>query len=722
MKQVNLIKLFVVALLCVAGVSRAQYIAYPLAFGPHTLSGSATMSSSNFYKDYVGVRFEVTAPASIAGEKVYTTANDGSGAAGAWGSTVTSPLVNVPIFMDSTSDSFGIETNSAALSAGDVTSINATGTNPHKILVVWRGPLGSGAIDFACKAMNGQWANASAVVIINEYPGQGPVGMGEGTTCTPTTIPVFMIGNLDGIAISAAYRAGIPVTMTITPWGANAVHDLGIIPGGGAGWHAYAYPSNQVSANEALKQVDGAFVANFGTASASRTLSLPLTCSVYSNRWSLQLLFIQTLYTFSAATAGAATYPFPGNSLTDPDSILALFSTTEYSLTGSGNGRYDLTYNVSTSSWADDAPADNSYTYSWYTTDNIYSKGRYDFTNNKPVWANSEAFGNEGTEFLWGNMYFVGPTAGTAIQKIQYSLAQNSTSTTAGTVILNTASNNNNVFVFKWTDGTVGTGPDSLVQDGELSLVSSSVYTFDDLNDTSGALLQLTAHNPLNKNTIGNAAGDTTGVVLLDANSWYYVVVDVPPGGSSTGFFLGIDNVLDPLPRVYGRFHANGILDYNTFVAGDLTLQDGASVPTNPEFPIAAPQVSFVNAVDSFDFHGNVGLIPAIAMVVNNSPDTTHTTTTSHVGVNNVNKAPISLSLYPNPASDYLNVTVNLAQPASVVSYEIIDGVGRFVGRENHYNASERNLHNTYINFAGRSLLPGRECEWCFTDKAVYNS
>ncbi len=99
--------------------------------------------------------------------------------------------------MDSTVDSSGCGSFSPAAAA----SMNG------KIAVIWRGPL-SGPCDFGCKALNAQNAGAIAVVLINEYPGQGPVGMGASTTCTGITIPIFMIGNLDGIAISAQYRSG----------------------------------------------------------------------------------------------------------------------------------------------------------------------------------------------------------------------------------------------------------------------------------------------------------------------------------------------------------------------------------------------------------------------------------------------------------------------------------------------------------------------------------
>ena len=700
MKQLNAFKtLLIVAILGATYALNGQVISHPLAYGAYTLTGATTPTTSNWYKDYIGVRLEVTTPAVIAGSYTFTTANNGSGAAGEWGGVVTTPLVNIPIFMDSTSDSSG------CLAFGAAAAASMAG----KIAVIWRGPI-VGACDFGCKALHAQMAGAVACVLINEYPGQPPVGMGASTTCTGITIPVFMVGNLDGIAISGQYRAGVPVKMTITPWGAGLTNDLGIIPSGGAFWHDYAMPANQINhsgADRNLNQLDGAFIANFGTTNATN-VKLTGNLSFTPNGGSTSLIHSDSVI-FSATappihynssigsyTAPGATYPFA-----HLDSIIAMYAPAEYSIgTPSGPGRYDLTYNV-TSAVADDDPADNTLTYSFYATDSVYSKGRYDFVNNRPLHGQSEQFGGAGIEFVWGPMYYVGAKTGTAVEKIQYYLAQAGT-TPPSTVFLNNDLGGNLVFVYKWVDGAMGAAPDSLIENGELQLVSSSLYTFSAAeNDTSDALLEIKRSNWTGHPTTDhNYTCDANGIpatVVLDANSWYYVAVDVGTGPST---FLGIDDQLNPFPRIYGRAHTSNLIDYSSVENPDSLFSTATTppLPTQIEPPVPAGESNVVIDIDSFQLHNVRGLIPAVAMHVNNSPSPLPTVS----GVHNLNKVSIDMSVYPNPASEYLNVSVNLQQPAKSITYQVMDGLGRVAYKQVHYN-----VQNEVYTMPTNNLAPG---------------
>ena len=631
MKQINLFRnLLIAAFLCTAGFVNAQV--HPLAFGIGTYN-----TNPNWYADYVGLRLEVVSPSIIAGEKVYKAANSGLGAAGDWGGVVTVPIVNTPIFMDSTLDSSGCSAFSAAAAA----------TMNGKIAVIWRGPL-SGPCDFGCKAKNAQDAGAVAIVIINEYPGQGPVGMLASTTCLGITIPVFMIGNLDGIAISAQYRSGVPVTMTITPWGQNFHNDLGFVPGGTAGWHAYAVPSSQLAASgnpNPYNMLDGAFIANYGTHQATGVK-------------------LKSSLTFTPTSGVATPLHTSEVDLSTPftvaDSIYAMFNATEYALNQAGTGRYDLSYLIESDS-TDQAPADNSQTVSFYATDTVFSKGTYNFNTNQPSRTIYEAFGG-GVEFLWGPMYYVANS--TKVSGVQYSLAMNSTTT--GYPYLPTS---NNIFIFKWVDGSVGSAPDSLVEDGELQLVGSAVKTYDGFSDTSTALLFQQIYSDTGS---GNNGASSGGVLTLDANSWYYVCIDVP---AST--FLGCDGIVNPYPRVYGRYHANvgasgnHLLDYSGleilystggFMKDSLYYYAGQGVA-----PIPSGMTGYLNSIDSFVYSNMTGLIPAVALTTNNGP----------TSVKNVSTPLGSVSIFPNPAKEELNVAVTFEKMEPTVTYEIIDGLAR---------------------------------------------
>lgn len=638
----------------IAGISNAQI--HPLSFGV------GFNTKPNWYANYVGLRLEVVSPAAIAGNKVFTAANSGTGATGDWGGVVTTPLVNIPIIMDSTADSSGCTAFTISMAG--------------KIAVIWRGPL-SGPCDFGCKALHAQAAGAVAVVLVNEYPGQGPVGMGASTTCTGITIPVFMIGNLDGIAISSQYRSGVHVAMTITPWGQDLHNDLGFVPRGPAMWHSYAVPSNQLGTSgnpTAYNMLDGAFVANYGT-NPAHGVTLKTT----------------TLFT---PTGGSATSQHTSeidlpvafdNTNPASDSIWALFSTVEYPLSASGTGRFDIQYDIESDS-TDEFPADNNQTVSFYVTDTVYSKGTYNFTTKVPSSDLFESF-NSGNDFIWGPMYYVA-NAGTSIAGVQYSIAAQIANVDYPTI----DNGYNFIYVFKWND-TLGGAPDSILEDGELELVGSQQKNFGP-GDTSEAIMYSQI------STDGLPGGPQ---VPLEANSWYYVAIDVPSSSTGTNavLYLGCDGVNNPYPRVYGRYHAdsstvthNHIFDYSSLVIGDTT--SFFSTPMQGNQPIPAGMTALLGSIDSMVYSNVVGLIPSVALTVNNHPN----------AVKAVSKPLAEVSLFPNPAHGQLNVTADFGQVENTVTYEIIDGLARFVRKDVHNGVqNDKYTVNTESLAAGNYFL-----------------
>jgi len=627
MKQIITLKNLLLAT-CIAGASVANGQIHPLAFGEFPY-GTGT-SDPNWYKDYVGLRFVVNSPAAVAGDKVYT--HPGTGTT-PWGATVVTPIVNEQIVMPPLG---GDTMAAAAFPAGSMAG---------KIGYVYRG----GGVEFVCKAQRCQDAGAIACVIVNNVTG-GPIGMGAGTICPSTsiTIPVFMISKEDGDQITAMYRANDTARITITNWGLGLGNDVGFVPGGGASWHNYAIPSNQLGASGnpfEYKMVDGAFIANYGTNDLSN-ITLNSTLSFTPTGGSPA-----TQHTSSVALAA-----FPSL-----DSIYAMFSPTsagEYDLSASGTGRFDIKYEVSSPDFADDNPSDNSITNSFYVTDSLYSKARYDFTTNNPVKTIGFSF-NSGGDFVWGPMYYV-KTGGTSISRVQYSL-----STNAGGV-LGTPSN---IFLFKWVDGSNTLPQDSVLQNGELELVSLGIHTYDGVNDTSGA--------NLNFSEMGDLAGNPT-TILLEANTWYYLAVGVPGG-----HFLGADGIYNPYPRIYGRFQNNpAVLDYTSMV--NVSADDIAANPSSANLPTPGTFTSFVNTVDSFNFANIRGLIPAVAMIANNNP----VISVPGSPVVNNNK----VSVFPNPAKDQLNVSVSFENTSKTATYIILDGLGRFVSKEVHNNVQSENF------------------------------
>jgi len=143
--------LLIAVLLGFTGVATAQI--HPLSFGV------GYNTTPNWYANYVGMRFDVTAPAVIAGPKIYNAAYSGSSP---WGGQVVSPIVDVPVIMGTGSDTTGCTVFPAGYMNG-------------KIALEWRNHLSPTACEFGQRALNAQTAGAIAVVIINDEPGQGPV-------------------------------------------------------------------------------------------------------------------------------------------------------------------------------------------------------------------------------------------------------------------------------------------------------------------------------------------------------------------------------------------------------------------------------------------------------------------------------------------------------------------------------------------------------------------
>jgi hypothetical protein len=647
MKQLHSIKnLFVAALLGATATANAQ-TAHPLAFD------STARHNYNWYRNYVGTRLEVTTPSSVAGDKNYTTSYP------SWGGAITAPMVNLPVIMDYTDSSGCSPYTSTTYPAG------------RWIAMIWRGPL-SAPCEFGYKALQAQTAGAAACIIVNEYPGQGPVGMGPGASGASVTIPVFMIGNLDGIAISSAYHTASSspdsVRITITPWGLGNVNDLGIIPGGYSVWHDYAIPYWQLNGNNASPYtgINGAFVANFGSANASN-VKLTTSTSFTPTGGSATVLHRDT--------TSLASFPAL-------DSIWALFGP-QYNLPAlTGNGRYDINYNV-TSSIPDQYAGDNSLTYSFYTTDSLFCKSRYDFVNNHPI---ANEWFRYGLNYMWGVPYYIN-NGGIAIKNLQFTIAgSNDPLPTADPV---------NFYIFKWIGGTHDT---EYVKEEQMQLVGAGTKSFDGLHDSSYYYYTV---SPIVLDTV-NFTGSGNSV-RLDSSSWYIVAADVPYNGS-TQYYLGVDGVLNGYPREYGRAHFNNKLEFfNTVI--DTTQTDFRAFSTgfvlNP-YPYGGVSLD----VDSVVFKSQVGLIPAIAMNITKF-DTSSTPPPPPPpgGVHNVSSTD-RFELYPNPTSSDVTVALLVTSPVKVVSYTIINSVGRIVSRDTKYNVqNEKYTYSTKALPAGNYFM-----------------
>lgn len=604
-------KSLIVALLGAGFIANAQTDVHPLTFG--------NTAKPNYYKNFVGTRFTVTAPASVAGQKLFTVANNGSGTTGQWGAAVTGAL---------SGDVARYSSDLAFCNTGSV------GAFTGKIALIYRG-----GCEFGFKALAAQNNGAIAVIIVNNEEG-GPVGMGTGASGASVTKPVFMISKADGDAINAALAANQTVSMSITPWGFGNTNDLGILINGVSLWHSYSVPYHQLANDNgnpaAYKNHDAAFVANFGSADQSN---------------------VQLKSTLKFTTAEGATSTIHDNTVTIPsltaaDSIRAIFQNSSYDVHASGKGRFDMTYEVSNAT-TDEFAGDNTNTYSFFASDNVYSKSRYDFSKNEPF-ASAYYQLTGGSSFTWGPLYYVSK-GGWGAKQTQFSVSGGDPNTRilpAGTMLL---------YMFKWTDGLQTPQDnyllDSMVQNGELELVATAQATFDGVKDSSTQVFTI----PFQDINTGMDAE-----IPMEGDSWYWIAAETP--GT---LYLGVDGIQNYFPRSYVNYYKNEYqgMSYAPMWPGNVAdIQNNLRTLT-PPFPFDRYQV------DSVVYSNQAGgLVPSISIL----------TGLFKTGVQQTAAKPaFKVDVYPNPVVDQLTATVSFEKPTDVM-YNVIDGVGRHIARETH--------------------------------------
>jgi hypothetical protein len=313
---------------------------------------------------------------------------------------------------------------------------------------------------------------------------------------------------------------------------------------------------------------------------------------------------------------------------------------------------------------------DNTYTHSFYATDSVFSKGRYDFVNRRPV---ATAWYGPAAPYMWGVPYYVAK-GGDAVRDIQFSAS-------TGPGLINPAVPSVGFYIFKWVDGAPGGGPadlDSAIEGGELTLVGTGLYAFG-VDDSSFNFFNA---NVTNDTDLGDAAS-TGSQLMLDDNTWYFVCAEIT---GTTSCALGNDGIISALPRSYGLRHFNNISEiYNPIL--------GADEPTmraNPDVPFLSYTFGGGSYdVDSVVFNSQYGLVPALAMRV--KPAT--------AGVNQVASTQ-HVQLYPNPANDQLNVSLDLATAAKQISFTIVNASGQVVSNETRTNVQKEVISFSTSKFA----------------------
>jgi hypothetical protein len=604
-----------------------------------------------------GTRFVITAPTSISGVKKINYAT--------WGATATPTITNRII-------------EKAYDTLGAATLLNGTGPYPSltgKFALIYRG----GGFTFSQKVNYCIAAGASGVIIVNNVPGD-PVGMGATPAGSTVAVPVLMVSDIDGQAISDAIKTSAPntVRMTLGTWNTGGTHDLGVMTAYQAGPHALNIPLHQLTGSagtEAYKHYIGGAVANYGSMNET---GITVTDSVF--------------WTPKAGTAAYVTKnSYTVSSVSVADSIRFGFGTGTYELTPpTTTGKYEHKYSTAYG-FADDFPQDNKTVITQNVTDSIFCKGSYDFVNARP---NTSLGIRPGTAtpstFVMGNLFYV-KNGGYAARKVQFSLSHQTEPTlvTAVSVSAN---------IFKWVDG-VGGDKDSIMQSGELTGVGTAAKIFTTL-DSSGRTLTLQFldfNDPLKP----------VNVIVQD-NSWYYVAVEVP-----APLFIGVDEGLSFFTRGYAQWRNAGSIPGKLVneTATGLAVSDNSTFFGNP-LNDAAPYPFSGNAyyIDSA-FYDRFNEISSVALLMSSYKPT--------LSINNLASANNfgSSSVYPNPATKgSITVDVALAQKSKNVVYRITDVLGKTIYSELHNDVQNEKFEINTANFAS-----GNYYLMIITDNALDN-
>lgn len=580
---------------------------------------AANTANNNFYIDYVSGRVTITSPASIAGPVSHTISNNGKSTT-PWGGAIkdlTNPIVDIDIIKADPYDACGALVNASAMAG--------------KIALIKRGTC-----EFGAKALNAQNAGAIAVIIVNHSPGPA-VGMGAGAQGANVTIPVIMVSDVDGAAIESAISGG-GAKMSMSVWSNGFNNDIGFVDRGLALWHTYSIPYNQIKnggSSIPYKAFNGAVIGNFGTTTAT-DVKLSATLKWTPKGGSTSVVRVDTMIV---------------PDFTPGDSIVTPFIDDSYDLAPTGEGRYDVEYELTSTTFNDQFLGDNKASYSFYVDLQVYSKGRYDFNNNVPFSGQGFRLGSN-AEFTWGPFIYM-QEANYQFENVKVSLSKENANTNNSMAGIGKVQ----IILWKWTD----TNGDTIIVADECEIVGFGQKDFV-AADTSGQVHTIKIVDPT----------DDTKPAVSEANTWYWVSAAMP-----TDAFLAVDGISNYFVRSWGRKHATASTrePYAPLFADNFAAFTG---PTNA--PAHYPFEAFAFNEDSIRFsQQRNGLVPS--MPVQMSLFT--------VGVENTQKAKsFEMSLYPNPASDFVTVSLNLEKQANEVTYSVLNVVGGKISEVVHSNVT----------------------------------
>ena len=340
-------------------------------FGLSSTSIAQTPMKESIGGNLGGTRFVITSPASISGIKIINYAT--------WGAAA-SPTIS-GMLIEKAYDTLGVN----PLLNGTPGYAALTG----KFALIYRGA----GVTFSQKVNYCIAKGAAGVIIVNNIPGD-PVGMAPTPAGSTVSVPVLMISDVDGQAISDQIKSGNPVLLTLGTWNTGGKNDLGILAAYQATPHAMNIPLNQMKGSagtNAYKQYAGGAVANYGSFTGN---NITVTDSIF---W--------TPTGGSTTFSTTKSYTIPTVSVLD--SIRFGFNSAPYELpipttTGKYDHRYSLKYDST-----DDFPQDNKAMITQNITDRVFCRGNYDLVNNRPSVSIGIQPAGGTNPFMFGSLFYV---------------------------------------------------------------------------------------------------------------------------------------------------------------------------------------------------------------------------------------------------------------------------------------------------------------------------
>jgi len=281
--------------------------------------------------------FSGESPASIQGSYAMEYGDPGAG----WGS---------PDLLDPANAVLDTLAQYLDITAADSLGCDATGANNDvdgKIAILYRGEC-----EFGTKALNAENNGAIACVIINNVPG-GPVGMAPGTDGPNITIPIVMIGDVDGATLLAEMQNG-PVEVFIGNKTGFYPNDAGTLPSTILRPKQFATPSLIAQDDTEYSFDVGAWVYNYG----------------FQDQTNVSLNAIVNF-------GGTELYNESATPVDIPAGDSVFFALPEFSETSYAEGFYDLNYMI-TSDSTEDYSFDNMITAEFAITESLYGYATID--------------------------------------------------------------------------------------------------------------------------------------------------------------------------------------------------------------------------------------------------------------------------------------------------------------------------------------------------------